>query len=161
MADTETISLLVDAGQAKPSGAIAPALGPLGLNLMKVVGDINKATASFEGMKVPVKVVVDTAKKTYKIEVGLPPMSALILNEAGLPKGSGLAGSEVIGNMTMEQVANVANQKRADLLAASHKAAAKEVMGTMVCMGINVEGVHPKVAIQRVADGEFDHVFDD
>ena len=37
----ETVSLLVDAGEAKPGGSMAPALGPLGLNLGKVVADIN------------------------------------------------------------------------------------------------------------------------
>lgn len=128
---------------------------------MKVVGDINKATADFEGMKVPVKVIVDTAKKTYKLEVGLPPMSALILRETGVPKGSGAAPITVVGNITMEQVASIAKAKSPDLLAASHKAASKEVLGTMVSMGITVNGDHPKVATKKVADGEYDNLFDD
>ncbi|MCE7734001.1 MAG: 50S ribosomal protein L11 [Candidatus Heimdallarchaeota archaeon] len=152
----ETISLLVDAGEAKPSGAIAPALGPFGLNLGAVVADINKNTSTFKGMKVPVKVIVNTTAKTYEIEVGLPPTSALVLNEIGLSKGGGLAGTEVVGNLTIEQVLNVANAKRADLLAASLKAAAKEVLGTTVSMGITTEGVDPREIQKRIDAGEFD-----
>ncbi|MHA2032218.1 MAG: 50S ribosomal protein L11 [Candidatus Kariarchaeaceae archaeon] len=156
MSDIETVSLLIDAGEAKPSGAIAPALGPFGLNLGKVVADINKNTESFKGMKVPVKVIVDTAAKTYEIEVGLPPTSAMVLNEIGLSKGGGLAGTEVVGNLTIEQVLNVAKAKRSDLLAASLKAAAKEVLGTTVSMGITTEGVDPREIQKRIDAGEFD-----
>ena len=153
---TETVSLLIDAGEAKPSGAIAPALGPFGLNLGQVVADINTKTSNFKGMKVPVKVIVDKTAKTYEIEVGLPPTSALVLNEIGLSKGGGLAGTEVVGNLTIEQVLNVANAKRADLLAASLKAAAKEVLGTTVSMGITTEGVDPREIQKRIDAGEFD-----
>ena len=152
----ETVSLLVDAGEAKPSGAIAPALGPFGLNLGAVVASINKETSTFKGMKVPVKVIVDTTAKTYEIEVGLPPTSALVLNEIGLSKGGGLAGTEVVGNLTFEQVLNVAKAKRADLLAATLKAAAKEVLGTTVSMAITTEGADPREIQKRIDAGEFD-----
>ena len=60
----ETVNLLVDAGEVKPGGSIAPALGPMGLNLGKVVADINVETASFKGMKVPVNVIVNKTKST-------------------------------------------------------------------------------------------------
>ncbi|OLS20766.1 MAG: 50S ribosomal protein L11 [Candidatus Heimdallarchaeota archaeon LC_2] len=155
-ADMETVSLLVDAGEAKPSGALAPALGPLGLNLGKVIADINKETLTFKGMKVPVSIVVDKATKEYTIEVGLPPTSALVLNEIGLSKGGGLAGTEVVGNLTFEQVLNVAKAKRSDLLAASLKAAAKEVLGTTVSMGITTEGEDPRAIQKRIDAGDFD-----
>lgn len=155
-AETETISLLVDAGEAKPSGAIAPALGPFGLNLGRVVADINTKTSQFKGMKVPVKVLVDTVAKTYEIEVGLPPTSALVLNEIGLSKGGGLAGTEVVGNLTFDQVINVAKAKRADLLAATLKAATKEVLGTTVSMGITTEGEDPRAIQKKIDAGDFD-----
>lgn len=155
-ADMETISLLVDAGEAKPSGAIAPALGPLGLNLGKVVADINKETGTFKGMKVPVSIIVDKTTKLYEIEVGLPPTSALILNQLGIPKGSGQSRHEVIADMSFEQVINVAKAKRADLLAATLKAATKEVLGTSVCMGLTCEGEDPRAIQKRIDAGDFD-----
>ncbi|MCH8906667.1 MAG: 50S ribosomal protein L11 [Candidatus Heimdallarchaeota archaeon] len=154
--ETETVSLLIDAGEAKPSGSIAPALGPLGLNLGKVVADINAATLSFKGMKVPVDVIVNTATKTYELKVGLPPTSALVLNEAGLEKGSGLAGTEVVGDLTYDQILTVAKAKRPDLLAASLKAATKEVLGTMVSMGITCDGLDVREVQKKIDNGDYD-----
>ena len=156
--DTVTLSLLIEAGEAKPSGSIAPALGPLGLNLGEVVADINKQTAQFKGMKVPVTLTVVKSTRQYSIDVGLPPTSALILNEGGFEKGSGLSGSEVIGDISYEQVLKVAQAKRSDLLAVTLGAASKEVMGTMVCMGITVDGLDPREAQKKVDNGDYDNL---
>jgi len=156
----ETVSLLVDAGEAKPGGSIAPALGPLGLNLGKVVADINTATADFKGMKVPVDIVVNKGKRTYTIEVGLPPTSALVLNEIGIPKGSGRAGSEVVADAKFEQIVKVAYAKKSDLLAASIGAAAKEVLGTMVSMGITCDGLDVREVQKKVDAGDYDDILD-
>jgi len=152
----ETVSLLVDGGQAKPGGSIAPALGPLGLNLGKVVADINSATDDFKGMKVPVDIIVNTQKRTYEIKVGLPPSSALVLNKLGFSKGSGLAGTEVIGNGDFMQIVEVAYSKRSDLLAASIGAATKEILGTMVCMGITIDGLDPREVQKKIDAGDYD-----
>ncbi len=157
----ETVSLLVDAGMAKPSGAIAPSLGPFGLNLGKVVADINEKTMAFKGMKVPVNVIVNTSNRTYEIEVGLPPTSALVLNELGLSKGSGQTGHEVIKDAKFEQVLKVAYAKRSDLLAASIQAATKEVLGTMVTMGLTVDGLDPREVQKKIDAGEYDKQFND
>ena len=67
---------------------LGPALGPLGINIMNVIKAINDKTKDFEGMKVPVKVIVDTATKDFEITVGTPPTSALIKGELGSEKGS-------------------------------------------------------------------------
>lgn len=151
----ETVSLLVDAGEAKPGGSIAPALGPLGLNLGKVVADINSATSSFKGMKVPVDIVVNKGTRTYEISVGLPPTSALVLNELGLSKGSGLSGREVIADGKFNQIMKVAFAKKSDLLANSIGAATKEVLGTMVCMGITIDGLDPRDVQKKIDAGDY------
>ncbi|MDH5401875.1 MAG: 50S ribosomal protein L11 [Candidatus Heimdallarchaeota archaeon] len=155
--NTETVSLLIDAGEAKPSGSIAPALGPLGLNLGKVVADINEATLAFKGMKVPVNVIVNVNTRKYEIVVGLPPTSALVLNEIGIPKGSGTSNSGApIANMKIDQLIKVAFAKRTDLLAATLGGACKEVLGTMVCMGITVENKDPREIQRLISDGKYD-----
>ena len=51
----ETVEILIDGGKATPGPPLGPAIGPLGINMMQVVEQINKKTADFEGMKVPVK----------------------------------------------------------------------------------------------------------
>ena len=54
----EIIEVLIDGGEASPGPPLGPALGPLGVNIMAVAGDINKKTVAFKGMKVPVKIII-------------------------------------------------------------------------------------------------------
>ncbi|MEM2637926.1 MAG: hypothetical protein QW704_00970, partial [Candidatus Hadarchaeales archaeon] len=72
------IKLLIEGGKATPGPPIGPALGPFGLNVAKIVAEINQKTQEFEGMKVPVTLIIDPKTKSYEIKVGLPPVSALI-----------------------------------------------------------------------------------
>ena len=65
----EIVETLIEGGKASAAPPLGPALGPLKVNIGQVVADINKKTADFKGMKVPVKVIVDTETKTYEIEI--------------------------------------------------------------------------------------------
>src|SRR2546422_1375608 len=107
----ETVEVLVDGGKATAGPPLGPALGPMGVNIMEVVKAINDRTKSFEGMKVPVKLLIDAKTKAYTIEIGTPPTSALILKEIGAEKGSGEAGKTRIGNLSMAQVVRIATMK--------------------------------------------------
>ena len=71
----ETIDSLVDAGNASAGPPLGPALGPTGVNIGKVIAAINEKTAAFAGMKVPVKIIIDTDKKDFEIKIGSPPAS--------------------------------------------------------------------------------------
>ncbi len=66
---TEIVEVLIDGGEASPGPPLGPTLGPMGVNIMKIAGDINKKTAAFKGMKVPVKITI-ADDKSYEIEVG-------------------------------------------------------------------------------------------
>jgi len=79
----ETIVALVDGGKASAGPPLGPALGPMGVNIMQVINTINDKTKEFNGMKVPVKVIIDPTTKNFEIEVGTPPAASLILNEIG------------------------------------------------------------------------------
>ena len=94
MGDKQTISSLVTGGEASAGPPLGPALGPMGVNIMEVINAINEKTKEFQGMKIPVSVIVDTESKKWEIEVGIPSASALILKEAGIQKGSGTSGTE-------------------------------------------------------------------
>ena len=63
------IKLLIDGGDMKPNAAISQKLGPMGINIGKVVSDINKATLSFKGIKVPVELDVNPKTKNFLINV--------------------------------------------------------------------------------------------
>jgi large subunit ribosomal protein L11 len=106
-------------------------------------------------MQVPVKIIVDD-KKNVEIEVGTPPTASLIMKELGIQKGSGNAGSEVVGNLSIQQVITIAHMKKEDVLSYDLKSTMKEVMGTCVPMGVNVEGVKAKDSQKALDEGKFD-----
>ena len=73
----DTVEVLIEGGTATPGPPLGPALGPFGINMMQVVEEINKKSADFAGMKVPVKVTIDRDTKDFEIEIGTPPTTAL------------------------------------------------------------------------------------
>ena len=148
---------MVDAGKATAAAPLGPALGPLGVNIGEVVKEINEKTQGYKGMKVPVKIVVDS-NKNFEIKVGSPPTSALIKKELNLQKGSGNP-KEPVGDLSMEQVKKLAEMKLPGVNATSIKKAANEVMGVCNSMGITVNGKRAKMAIQEVNEGKHDSLF--
>ncbi|MDD3160088.1 MAG: 50S ribosomal protein L11, partial [Candidatus ainarchaeum sp.] len=116
---------------------------------------INEKTADLDGMQVPVTISIN-ADKSFDIQVGLPPTSALICKEASAAKGSGSPKATMVGNLTVEQVKKVAQTKYDVLNSKDMKNAVKEIMGTCNSMGITVEGVKGKAAIKMLNEGKFD-----
>ncbi len=156
----QIVEVLVEGGKASPGPPLGPAIGPLGLNVKQVIDEINKATKDFEGMQVPVKVIVeDPKKKTFRIEVGVPPTSQLIKKELSLPKGSSEPVHSISGDLSMEQVIKIAKMKIDQMLAPDLKAAAKEVMGTALSMGVTVEGKDPREVQREIDAGAYDELF--
>lgn len=162
----DVIEVLVPGGKASPGPPIGPALGPLGINIKAVVDDINAKTASYNGMQVPVKVIVDD-KKNVTLEIGIPPASALILIEAGLEKGSsgeaglekGLSSERTVGNISIAQAIKIAKMKRQSSLSYELKNTVKEILGTCLSMGVTVDE-KPARDVQKAIDaGEYADLF--
>lgn len=153
---TQTVEALVAGGKATAVPPLGPALGPLGINIGQVVADINKKTAVFDGMQVPVKIKVDMDTKKFDISVGTPPASSLILKEAGIEKGSGNPKADKVADVVIEQIIKVAKMKETSLLGNDLKAKIKEIMGTCNSMGILVEGKPAVEAIKEVNEGKYD-----
>jgi large subunit ribosomal protein L11 len=152
----ETVEILIDGGKATPGPPLGPAIGPLGINMMQVVEQINQKTADFEGMKVPVKVIVDTSSKEFEVTVGTPPTTALIMDELKIEKGSQDPGVDKVADLKIEQALKVARMKFDALLSADFKHATKEVVGTCVSMGITVEGKDPREVQKEISQGVYD-----
>ncbi len=147
-----TINGLIEGGKATSGPPFGPALGPLGVNVAKIIADINAQTNMFSGIKIPVKVLVDSSTKSYRIEVGLPPTSALIFKEIGVQKGA-KAKDEIIGNITIDQLKKIIKSKEASLYGGD-KAKIKQVIGTCKSMGVTVEGMPALEAMKKVESGE-------
>ena len=152
----EKIEALVDGGKATPGAPLGPALGPLGVNIVEVVKAINEKTRAFEGMKVPVTLLVDAKTKAYTIEVGTPPTSALIAKEIGIEKGSGAAGKTTAGNLSLDKALKIANMKTDAMQGRSLKSRVLEVVGTCTSMGVTVEGKPAKAFSEEIRAGKHD-----
>lgn len=152
----QVVEAMIEGGKATAAPPLGPALGPTGLNIGQVINEINKKTADMKGMQVPVKVIIDTATKSFTIEVGTPPSAALIKKEAGVEKGASNPLTDKIANLMIEQIIKIAKIKESALLGGDMKAKIKEVMGTCNSMGILVEGLPAVEAIQAVNEGRFD-----
>ena len=155
----DTIEALVEGGKASAGPPLGPALGPLGVNIMQIINTINDKTKQFDGMKVPVKVIVDPKTKKFEIEVGTPPASSLIFKELGLEKGSGSAGTHKVGNLTVDQAIKIAKMKHDNLLGKELKHKTKEVIGTCVSIGVTVEGKKPQEIQKAIDEGIYDSKF--
>lgn len=129
----QTVSAMVQGGKASAGPPLGPALGPLGVKIPDVIAKINEKTKSLEGMEVPVKVIVHE-DKSFEVEVGSPPVAALIKRELGIDKGSKEPGKLRAGDLSEEQVKNIAKMK----FDAEDEAFVTQVAGTARSMGISV-----------------------
>ncbi|MDV0446945.1 50S ribosomal protein L11 [Methanosarcinaceae archaeon Ag5] len=152
-----TVEALVPGGKATPGPPLGPSLGPLGINIKQVIEQINEKTKDYNGMQVPVKIIV-ADDKSVQIEVGTPPTASLLLQEAGVQKGSGKPNAEKVGNITVQQAAKIARMKRDVLLSYDLKAAIKEVTGTGVSVGVTVEGMDVREFQKAIDAGKYDDV---
>lgn len=152
------INLLVEGGAMKPGPNLSQKIGPLGLNLGKIIQDINIATKDFVGMKVPVELDVDIKTKTYKINVKSPPVSELIKKEIGAEKGSGDHKNIFAGNLAIEQIIKVAKVKISGLLTEDFKSAVKTVVGTCISLGVLIENKPAKEVLKEIEEGKYDNL---
>lgn len=161
MGEKKVIESLVSGGKATAGPPLGPALGPLGINVIAVVNKINELTKDYSGMRVPVRIAVDTDTKEFEVNVGIPTTTALIIKELRVEKGSAKPNTEKIGNLQLEQVKKIAKLKHPELLANSLKSAVKEILGTCVSMGVTIEGKDPREVQREIDTGKYDDVLKD
>jgi large subunit ribosomal protein L11 len=147
---------LVTGGEANAGPPLGPSLGPLGVNVLSIVNTINEKTKDYAGMKVPVRVEVDSDTKQFEVIVGVPPTAALVAKEAGIQKGSGQAGTQFVADIGFDKIVKVAKQKIDGSYAYDVKGAVKEVLGSCVSIGVKVEGKTPKEVLQEIDEGKWD-----
>ena len=153
-----TIKLLVDGGSMKPGPAVAQQLGPMGVNMGKVISDVNEATKGFNGMQVPVNLDIDPQTKDFKIQVLSPPVSALIKKEAGIELASGARKKMQAGNLAIEQVVSITQQKYDNMLARDFKKAFLSVLGSVMSLGLLIESREPQEIIEETKQGTYDEI---
>ena len=132
------IKLQVPAAQANPSPPIGPALGQHGVNIMEFCKSFNAATQGQEGMIIPVVISV-YADRSFTYVTKTPPASVLLKKAAKIAKGSSEPNREKVGQVTRQQVEEIARLKMPDLNTTTLEAAVKTIEGTARSMGITIE----------------------
>ena len=132
------IKLQILAGQANPAPPVGPALGQHGVNIMEFCKAFNAKTQDKQGKLIPVEITV-YADRSFTFITKTPPASSLILEAAGLKKGSPEPNKEKVGKVTVSQIKEIAEIKMPDLNASDIDSAVKMISGTARSMGINVE----------------------
>ena len=132
------IKLQIPAGKANPAPPVGPALGQHGVNIMEFCKAFNAKTQDKMGKIIPVEITV-YADRTFSFITKTPPAPSLILEAAGLQKGSGEPNKNKVGSITFAQVKEIAEVKMPDLNASSIDSAMSMVEGTARSMGITIE----------------------
>ena len=132
-----TIKLQVKGGQANPSPPIGPALGQHGVNIAEFCKAFNAKTQDQTGIVIPVIITI-YADRTFSFITKTPPASVLLKQTAKIAKGSNQPNREKVGEVTKQQVEEIAKLKFEDLNAYNLEAAVKIIEGTARSMGITV-----------------------
>jgi large subunit ribosomal protein L11 len=131
------IKLQIPAGKANPAPPVGPALGQHGVNIMAFCKEYNARTAGQVGTIIPVEITV-YQDQSFTFVTKTPPATDLLKKAAGVEKGSSEAGREVVGQVTREQVREIAELKMKDLNALDIEGAERMIEGSARSLGIKV-----------------------
>ena len=131
------VKLQLPAGKATPAPPVGPALGQHGVALMEFVKKYNELTAQQVGQIIPVAITV-YEDRTFTFVTKTPPAGDLLRRAAGVPKGAANVKKDRVGNVTHQQVREIAELKLKDLNAYDLDGAVRMIEGTARSMGINV-----------------------
>ena len=151
------IKLLIEGANMKPSPAIAQQLGPIGLNINKIILDVNNLTKNFKGMKIPIELDINDKTKEIKIKTSLPPTAELLKKELGIELGSADHKNVKVANASIEDIIKIVKIKYSEMLEKDLKNAVKSILGTCLSLGVLVENENPKNIIEEVNQGKFDN----
>tara|TARA_B100000941_G_scaffold289924_1_gene270496 strand:+ start:3140 stop:3565 length:426 start_codon:yes stop_codon:yes gene_type:complete len=132
------IKLQIPAGKANPAPPVGPALGQHGVNIMEFCKAFNAKTQEMAGKIIPVEITV-FADRSFTFVTKTPPVASLIIEFAGIKKGSGEPNKDKVGVLKRHKVKEIAEIKMPDLNSNDLESSMKMVEGTARSMGVTVE----------------------
>ena len=131
------IKLQIPAGGANPAPPVGPALGAAQVNIMQFCQQFNAQTSDKAGDIIPVEITV-YEDRSFDFICKTPPAAQLIKKALGLQSGSGVPQRDKVGQLTQEQLTQIAETKMPDLNANDIEAAKKIIAGTARSMGVTI-----------------------
>ena len=136
------IKLQIKGGAANPSPPVGPALGSKGANIMDFCKQFNARTQDKAGKVLPVIITV-YSDKSFDFIVKQPPVAIQLKEAAKAKSGSAQPNRDKVGQVTWDQVREIAQDKMSDMNCFTIEAAMRMIAGTARSMGINVVGEFP------------------
>ncbi len=133
------LTLQLPAGAATPAPPVGTALGPHGINIVEFTKSYNEKTQDKRGQVIPAQITI-FEDRSFSFILKTPPAADLLRKAAGIDKGSGTTGRDSVGRVTRDQLREIAAVKMSDLNANDIEAAADQIAGTALSMGIEVSG---------------------
>jgi large subunit ribosomal protein L11 len=131
------VKLQIQAGQANPSPPVGPALGQHGVNIMEFCKAFNARTQGQEGMIIPVMITI-YSDRSFNFITKTPPASVLLKRAAKIVKGSGEPNRTKVGQVTRDQIREIAQIKFRDLNVVDIEGAIRTIEGTARSMGLEI-----------------------
>jgi large subunit ribosomal protein L11 len=131
------VKIQIPAGQATPAPPVGTALGPHGINIMDFCKAYNAATENQRGQIIPAEISI-YEDRSFTFVTKTPPTPFLLRQAAGVEKGAQNPRLEKVGQVTRNQLRQIAETKMPDLNANDIDAAMLQVAGTARSMGLEV-----------------------
>ncbi len=131
------LKLNLPAGVANPAPPVGPILGQAGINMMDFLKQYNAKTQDKKGQIIPAEITI-FEDRSFKFELKLPPVSAMIMQKMKIKAGSKTPGTASAGKLTQAQIKEIATEKLPDLNCTDLEAAMRTVAGTARSMGVEV-----------------------
>ena len=138
------IKLQIKGGAANPSPPVGPALGSKGVNIMDFCKQFNARTQDKAGKVLPVIITV-YSDKSFDFVVKQPPVAIQLKEAAKVQKGSAQPNRDKVGQVTWDQIREIAQDKMPDMNCFTLESAMRMVAGTARSMSISVVGELPNM----------------
>jgi large subunit ribosomal protein L11 len=136
---TGQVKLQIPAGKATPAPPVGTALGPQGVNIMEFCKAFNAKTSAKdqEGLIIPVVITI-YSDRSFTFITKTPPVAVLVKRSLSLAKGSAEPNKNKVGQITEQQIEEIAKIKMPDLNCFTLDAAVEQVKGACRSMGVEV-----------------------
>lgn len=132
------IKLQITGGQATAAPPIGPALGQRGVNIAMFVKEFNARTQKQMGTILPTIITV-YSDKSFSFITKTPPAAILLKQAAKVDSGSKTPGKALAGQVTEQQVEEIAKIKLPDLNCYDIETAKSIIRGSARSIGLEVK----------------------
>lgn len=153
--DVKIVYIRQYGGEIGASSVLAPKVGPLGMSPKKVGEDIQKVSLDWKGIRITAKLTIINRQATAEV---VPNAASLIIKELKEPMRDRKKTKNILhnGNITRDQILQVARTMRHKSQSRTLKGTLKEVLGTAFSVGCTIDGKSAKDVQVDVDTGAFD-----